>query len=284
MGWLQKISQNVIARNIILAVSAVLVLIAITAVALNIFTRHNRYKEVPDFIGVKLEDVERRAKKENLRIEVIDSIYAPIYDGGVVLEQQPVAGAEVKSGRRIFVTITSHQQKMVGVPYVTGYSLRQAKNMIEMAGLEIAELKYVDNIATNNILVMLNGRDTIRRNSNMELEIGSGITLIVGRGQDASPVEIPRLVGLSLSDAKSRLWERGLNVGKVTMDDNINLVNQKDARVFNQLPTYGRMARLGDKVGFSLTLDEKKASDGSNAADRDARRIINQREKEAKQE
>lgn len=280
MSWLQKISQNVIARNLILAVSGILVLVAVIALALNIFTRHNRYKQVPDFVGTKLEEVERQARKENLQIEVIDSIYAPVYDGGVVLEQTPGAGSEVKSGRRIFVTITSHQQKMVGVPYVTGFSLRQAKNMIEMAGLEIAELKYVSNIATNNILAMLNGRDTIRRNSNLELEIGSGITLIVGRAEDAKPVEVPKVVGLSLSEAKSRLWERGLNVGKVTMDDGINLINQKDARVYNQLPSFGRMVRLGDKVGFSLTLDDKKTASGSNAADRDARQIIQQRQTE----
>lgn len=280
MGWIQKISQNVIARNLIFAVSGILVFIALSALALNLFTRHNKYKEVPDFVGIQIGDVERTAKKERLRIEVIDSIYAPIYEGGVVLEQQPTAGTEVKSGRRIFVTITSHQQKMVGVPYVTGFSLRQAKNMLEMAGLEISELKYVDNIATNNILAMLNGRDTIRRNSKLELEVGSGVTLIVGRGEDAAPVEVPRIVGLTLGEAKSRLWERGLNVGKVSMDDDINLVNQREARVYNQLPSYGRMARLGDKVGFSVTLEEKKITDGSNAADRDARRIIQQRQSE----
>lgn len=281
MGWLKKISQNVIARNLILAVSAVLVFVAVSAVALNVFTRHNQYKRVPDFVGVQLSDVKRMAGRENLRIEILDSIYAPVYDGGTVLEQQPVAGAEVKSGRRIFVTVASYRQKMVGVPYVTGYSLRQAKNMLEMAGLEIAEIRYVNNIATNNILAMLNGRDTVRRNSNLQLEIGSGVTLVAGRSEFAAPVEVPKIVGLSLGEAKSRLWERGLNVGKVKTDDGINPLNQKDARVYNQLPSYGHMAGLGDKVGFSLTLDEKKTDDGSNAADRDARRIINQRKQEA---
>ena len=213
MSLLQKISQNVIARNLILAFCALVVLVSVTWLLLNIFTRHSKYKEVPDYVGIKLEDVEKRARKDKLRIEVIDSIYAPIYDGGVVLEQVPSAGTEVKDGRRIFVTITSHTQKMVPVPYVTGYSLRQAKNMIEVAGLEIAELKYVNNIATNNVLAEMNGRDTIRRNSNLQLEVGSGLTLVVGRAEDAKPVEVPKVIGLSLSEAKSRIWERGLNVG-----------------------------------------------------------------------
>ncbi len=284
MKWIQKISQNVIARNLILAVCAIIILITIISLMLNIFTRHNRYKEVPDYVGVHIEDVERQARKDRLRIEVIDSIYAPIYDGGVVLEQVPAAGNEVKSGRRIFVTITSHTQKMVDVPYVTGFSLRQAKNMLEMAGLEIAELRYVSNIATNNVLAELNGRDTIRRNSNLRLEVGSGVTLIVGRAENAASVEVPKVVGLSFREAKSRIWERGLNVGKISFDEDINLVTQKDAKVYRQGPSYGNRARLGDKVAISLTLDDKKMNDGSNSADRDARRIIQQNEAEDKAE
>ncbi len=280
MDWLRKISQNVIARNLILAFCAIIVLATVASLLLNVFTRHNNYKEVPSYVGIKLEDVERQAKKDRLRIEVIDSIYAPIYDGGVVLEQVPAAGTEVKNGRRVFVTITSHTQKMVPVPYVTGFSLRQAKNMIEMAGLEIAELKYVGNIATNNVLAELNGRDTIRRNSNLQLEVGSGLTLVVGRAEDAKPVEVPKLIGLSLGEAKSRIWERGLNVGKITFDEDINLVNQKDSKVYRQGPSFGTRARLGDKVAITLTLEDKKVNDGSNAADRDARKLIQRREAE----
>jgi ribosomal protein L7/L12 len=275
-----KIFENIIVRNLLFAVCAILVFVAVATVALNIFTRHNKYKEVPDFVGIQLNEVEKLAGKERLRIEVLDSVYAPIYDGGVVLEQQPTAGTEVKSGRRIFVTITSHRQKKVEVPYVTGYSLRQAKNMIEVAGLEIKELRYINNIATNNILAMLDGRDTIRRNSHLQLEVGSGVILVVGRAEDAMPVEVPKIVGLSLGEAKNRLWERGLNVGKISVDDDINLVNQRDARVYNQLPSYSRMAQLGNKVGFSITLDEEKVTTGINAADRDARQIILQRQAE----
>jgi beta-lactam-binding protein with PASTA domain len=280
MNKVKKISENIIVRNLVFAMCAILVFVSVATVALNIFTRHNQYKKVPDFIGIELGEVEKMATKERLRIEVLDSVYAPIYDGGVVLEQQPTAGTEVKSGRRIFVTITSHGQKTVEVPYVTGFSLRQAKNMIEVAGLEIKELRYINNIATNNILAMLNGRDTIRRDSHLQLEVGSGVTLLVGRAEDAMPVEVPKIVGLSLGEAKSRLWERGLNVGKVSMDEDINLVNQRDAKVFSQLPSYSRMARLGDKVGFSITLDDEKITKGVNAADRDARQIILQRQAE----
>ena len=280
MSLIQKISRNIIARNLILAFCAVVVFAGVTALALNIFTRHNQRKPVPDFIGVHISDVEQMARREGLRLEVVDSIYAPIYGGGAVIEQLPAGGTEVKKGRRIFVTITSHTQKMVPVPFVTGFSLRQAKNMIEMAGLEISELRYVSNIATGNVLAQLAGRDTVRRESNLQLEVGSGVTLVVGQAPGAPWIAIPKVVGLSLSEAKSRLWERGFNVGTIGRDDGINVVNQRDAAVYRQSPAYGRTAAMGTRVSIDLTLDEEKIADGNAAADRDARRVIQAREAE----
>jgi beta-lactam-binding protein with PASTA domain len=278
MSLLQKISRNIIARNIVLALCGIIVFTGISALALNIFTRHNQRKPVPDFIGIHIADVQALARREGLRLEVIDSIYAPIYEGGSVIEQLPLAGTEVKKGRRIFVTITSHQQKMVPVPFVSGFSLRQAKNMIEMAGLEIKELRYVPNIATGAVIAQIAGRDTVRRTSNLQLEAGSGITLIVGEAPGASWIPIPRVVGLSFNEAKSRLWEYGFNVGDVKRDEGINLVNQKDARVWRQYPPYSRSAALGTRVSIELTLDEQKITDGNASADRDARRAYNAQE------
>ncbi len=282
MSFVKKISRNIIARNLVLAFCALVVFAGVSALALNVFTRHNKSVSVPDFIGIHIDDVRDSVARKGFRLEVIDSLYAPMYEGGAVLEQLPLAGTEVKRGRRIFVTITSHQQKMVPVPYVTGFSLRQAKNMIEMAGLEIRELRYVGNIATGNVLAELVGRDTVRRGSNMQLEVGSGVTLIVGEAPGTQWQAIPRVVGLSLGEAKSRLWERGFNVGTVGRDEGINLINQKDAAIYRQSPAFGRTAALGTRINIDLTLDEQKIADGNAYADREARRAIQAQEEAAR--
>jgi beta-lactam-binding protein with PASTA domain len=278
MGLIEKISRNVIARNLVLAFCAVVVFAGASALLLNIFTRHNQSLPVPDLVGINIAEARQMIEGEGLRLEVLDSLYAPMYDGGAVLEQLPMAGTEVKKGRRVLVTIASHQQKMVQVPFVTGFSLRQAKNMLEMAGLEIGQLRYVSNIAAGNVLAELVGRDTVRRGSNLSLEVGSGVTLVVGQAPDAPWVTVPRTVGLSLSQAKSVLWERGFNVGEIRRDEGINLVNQKDAAVYRQSPAFGNTAALGTRVTLSLTLDDKKIADGVAAADRESRRLVQQQE------
>ena len=119
LGRIEKRAMgNVWIRNIVFAVSLLIICVFLVQIMLSVFTRHNRYKDVPDFKGVQLVEAERAAHQHRLRIEVNDSLYVPAYDGGIVLEQKPAAGTKVKSGRRIFVTVNSYHQKMVTVPYV----------------------------------------------------------------------------------------------------------------------------------------------------------------------
>lgn len=288
MGYIrrmfEKLSENRIARNLVLIVCAIIIFLFIIYMLLNIFTRHNKYKTVPDFVGTALSEARNIAGKDRLRIEVNDSLFVPAYEGGVILDQQPAAGSQVKSGRRIFVTVNSYKQKMVKIPYVTGYTLRQAKNILEVAGLEIEQLQYVDDIATNYVLDEKYDGQTINANTDKQVEIGSGITLIVGRSEENTAVEIPKIIGLTLSDAQSRLWERGLNIGKIKFEDGINLLNRKSAKVLIQSPAYGNKAQLGESISVTLSLDDEKIEKNSKNADKQAQQIIRQRELEEKEE
>ena len=280
---LEKLSDNRIARHAVLIICAIIIFLSAAYMLLNIFTRHNKYKTVPDFVGTAMNEALQTARRQNLRIEINDSLFVPVYEGGVILDQHPAAGSQVKSGRRIFVTVNSYRQKKVKVPYVTGYSLRQAKSILEVAGLEIKELQYVDDIATNYVLDEKFDGKAIHSGSGLEVEIGSGITLVVGRGEDASDVEIPKLIGLTLADAKSRLWDRGLNIGKIGFEDGINLLNRKNARIVTQSPAYGSAAALGSSISVTLSLDGERIDKSSQSADKQAGKLIRQREQEQQQ-
>ena len=166
---------------------------------------------------------------------------------------------------------------MVKVPYVAGRSLRQAKNMLEVAGLEIERLDYVDDIATNYVLEAYCDGVQLTPESALEAEMGSGVVLTVGIQDRAVGAEVPKLIGLTLQRAKSRLWEMGLNVGKVTYDDDVDLLDKKSARVYYQSVDYGREAALGDKVRLKLSLDGEKVERASIDADTIAKRIFARR-------
>ena len=275
MGFLNnlvaRINGNVIIRNIVLAVCAIIVFLFVVTILLNLFTRHGQHKTVPDFSGMTVAEAKHAGRNGSLRIEINDSLYVPTYDGGVILEQNPAPGAKVKSGRRIFVTVNSFKQKMVEIPYVTGYSLRQAKNNLEVAGLGIEKLVYRSDMATNNVLEERYDGQVITATSKKQAEMGSNVTLIVGISEDAAPQAVPKVIGFPLKEAKSRLWEVGLNVGKITYGDGVNALNEKEARVYLQTPGQGQRVTLGTSVDLSITLDEKLVEKNSIASDKAAR-------------
>ncbi len=189
----------------------------------------------------------------------------------------------MKPGRTVYITINSFRQKMVPVPYVAGRSLRQAKNMLEIAGLEIAELIYRPDMATNYVLEEYCEGKPVTPTTRMEAEMGSGVTLYVGVEDGYGTTIVPRLVGLPLAQAKGRLWELGLNVGRVDFDEGVNLLNQKDTRVYIQTPGAERSAALGSKVDLRLTLDEKKLARYRAEAEKQAAVAAEERRAEEQQ-
>ena len=169
--------------------------------AMQLGTRHGQHRTVPDFTGLALDDAGRLAQRNSLELRVNDSLFVPAYDGGVVLDQLPHEGTQVKGGRTVYVTINSFSQKKVEVPYVAGRSLRQAKNMLEIAGLEIDRLVYQPDMATNYVLEQRVDGRPIEAGTKRQIEMGSGVTLYVGVAEGDSVVVVPKVIGVSLREA-----------------------------------------------------------------------------------
>lgn len=254
-------------KNLIVIAGLVLVMAVAAHLLLLAGTRHKAHRTVPDLTGIPLEEALAAVGREGLEIVVNDSLYVPAYEGGIVLDQLPEKGVGVKPGRTVYVTINSFRQKTVEVPYVAGRSLRQAKNMLEVAGLGIEKIVYEPDMATNYVLGEYVGDRKISADSRVQAEVGSGVTLHVGESGRVTAL-VPKVVGQHLQQARSRLWEQGLNVGKVTSDPEINLLNQKEARVYLQTPAAGSRVRLGTRIDLRLTLDGAKAMKQSAEADK----------------
>ena len=276
-GLVARLKASPIALHAVLITLTVVAILVVSSIMMNIITRHGTHRTVPDFTGIRIADAERLADKERLEIIINDSLFVPAYEGGIVLDQLPKGGVEVKAGRKIYVTINSVRQKMVQVPYVAGRSLRQAKNMLEVAGLGIERLVYEEDIATNYVLAEYVGKEELKESSEVEIEMGSGVILKVGVEPEKNTTIVPKAIGQSLQGAKSRLWEQGLNIGKINFDDGINLLNQKDAKVYRQSLSHNAVAELGSTVDLWLTLDAETVDKSSKASDKAAHELEEQR-------
>lgn len=243
------------------ALLIVLVFIAVSIIAhiwMSYGTRHAKSCEVPNFVGCQLSDAELLSQRNGMNLIVIDSLFVPAYPGGLVLEQIPKAGSAVKSGRKVYVTINSFNQKKVRVPYVAGLSLRQAKNILQVSGLQIEYLRYIEDMATNYVLQEFAGTEPVTEQSEIMLEQGKGVILEVGANPLENSTVVPLLAGKTLFEAKNALWESGLNCGEISYDGTITETNKNSARVCVQSLFQGNHLQLGAFIALKLTVDEKK--------------------------
>ena len=276
-SWLTRLKSRPILYNLLLIATTLVALFVVAHLLLAVGTRHGMKRTVPQFKGRLLSDAERVADREGLELVVNDSLYVAAFPGGVVLEQLPAGGVDVKSGRKIYVTINSFSQKRVAMPYVAGRSLRQAKNMLEVAGFGIDELVYVDDIATNYVLSQHFEGEEITPETELLVEKGRGVVLTVGVKGGSGVTAAPKLIGRQLFDAKSRLWEVGLNVGEVSYDEGITMLNRGDARVYEQSVLQTSEVALGSRISIRLTLDAVKISEGEIESERRLREALEAR-------
>jgi beta-lactam-binding protein with PASTA domain len=187
-------------------------------------------------------------------ILVNDSIFISHRPGGIVIEQNPKANTRVKKDRTIFVTINALSPKMVTVPDVTGVSLRQAKAIIEMQGLEIGRLSYASDMAFNNVLRQ-NFKDRPIAEGE-KLVVGSRIDLVLGKNKSSVRTAVPNLTGLSAMVARSVIIEASLNTGRMFYDETVKtMTDTLEAKVYSQYPIASKESSIevGSSVDIMLT-------------------------------
>ena len=97
--------------------------------------------------------------------------------------------------------------------------------------------------------------------------------------EDVSKVQISPsgekgcFVGLPLREAKSRIWEAGLNVAGVTLAEDIDRMNLRQARVYLQQPDQGHRVVLGTGISIALSLDSLTVASGVSRSDRYGNRV-----------
>lgn len=270
---IRRINDHFLLRNIVFAVCGVIVFLFVVNILLSIFTRHGQQYVVPDFVGAVVGQTDNLTDDASLQVVVIDSLYVSGEKPGAILDQNPKPTARVKSGRKVFVVINATNPKMDVIPYVTGYSLRQAKNTLEGKGFQIERLVYSPDMANNNVIGESYQNREIVKGSTVQAPLGSGIVLRVGRSASAPLIVTPKVVGLTLREAKSRLWEVGLNVGEVRRDTDVTDRNEGEARVYRQTPSQQTRIDYGARVMLNLTSVGSKVSENSKKSDAEARRL-----------
>ena len=245
-----------IVKNLVAAAVYVTLLLVVTAVGLNLITRHGKTVTAPDFTNLTVREAQKLASESHVQVKVVDSVFVRRLAGGVVYRQQPKAGAKVKKGRSIFLTINSIVPRKVVMPNLYGYSVSEARAELQNRGLNLGKLTYVKDIATNTVLSQsCEGKEV---KAGALVVSGSNIELKVGVSSDENSTTVPRLIGMKYVRAVDALHDRYLNTGRVRFDENVKTYADSVNAVVYKQDALGEKKPLGTSVNLYLTLDTAK--------------------------
>jgi len=148
---------------------------------LNSTTNHGEFVEVPDFSRKSVMDMRKSIEEAGLRYEVLDSAnYNPDFPRFSIIEQNPSAGAKVKTNRKIYFTVNPSGYKKVTVPKIIQVTKRNASSMLKAVGLDVQRVTYVDELGKDMVYQLkfkgkyIKPGDKLPKTSKIELICGNG--------------------------------------------------------------------------------------------------------------
>jgi len=168
-------------KQIFLMLSVIFIVFFVAYNSLMIYTKHNKYIEVPSLSGLNLDEAINILKDNKLRYEVLDSskfqIDVPKYS---VISQIPKEYEFVKKNRKIYLNVNPRSFQKVSIPNVIQITKRNAETILTALGFKVTEYKYFNNIGRDMVLgVLYEGErilpgQKIPMNSNLGLILGNG--------------------------------------------------------------------------------------------------------------
>ncbi len=173
-------------------------------------TRHGTEFPLPDFTNQALTEVQFSIEDLGLKHEVTSYEYSPGKEKGIILNQFPIEGTKVKQDR-IIKFVISQGQKLLPIPNMAGRSVRQAMLDLEATGLILGEIAWAisDTLPERVVVFSYPAAGT-------EIPLGSPVNLMVNRGRATDFTYMPRLTGLTLTEAQNRLEDKYLKLGIVS--------------------------------------------------------------------
>ena len=197
---------------------------------------------VPNLIGLNFNDVNKDKVTYNFRWDVTN-----VYDADkpldVIISQDPEPSEKkIKEGSTIQIVVNS-EETTINLPNVDGRTKDDAVQRMKSANLIPEVLMVLDNETAEGYV-----KQTYPA-SGSKVTIGSTVKIYVSKKAGKSKVEVPNLVGLTLSEAQSKIVETGLTYNGYTyMESTV----AKD-KIVAQNPLRGAKVEPGTNVAVILS-------------------------------
>ena len=203
---------------IALFIISIFIFLFFEKIAMPIYIRKGNSIRLINVRGKILERGINELKISGFNGVVFDTVYTSNIEPQTIIDQYPPSGQKVKKGRTIRLKI-ARPEKMIDVPSLVGQSKRSAEIKIQQLGLKIDTIyvEYNPDYPKGTVAWQFpKSGDQIRK--------GFGLQITISEGLPPDFYQVPQLFGLSLNNAKKKLDNSRLKLGKVTYQQNEDLV------------------------------------------------------------
>lgn len=233
-------------KFIILAIIVIGIILLFNNILMPLYVKQASLVQVPTVTGLTFLDAKKVLEESGLDVKQGDIKYDESKPIGIVLDQNPANGEQVKKGRRVYLTICGGEQ-LVEVPRLVGKTERDARFTLEQRNLKVGEIVKKFTIEQPEDVVV---SQIIQPGS--KVKKSTKIDLIISNGALLGDIFIPDVMGKKLNDAKKLIEEKKLKVGKVTYQPSDN----EQGTVIDQYPKKEKSAKENTPV--DLIIAKKK--------------------------
>lgn len=202
--------------------------------------------EIPNFCGLHVQTIN---PEEWLNVD-IEYRYDEATPAGVVFDQTPTGGSRrrlVEGGEPLRVTIlVSLGRESILLQPMAGRDVYEVATELRNLGLVVNTVMQSSPRAVGRVLAS-------EPRAGERVPKGTTVTLTVSQGEKQSTVKVPKLCGLTRSDALIRLWLCQLGVGEV-----IEAPSSAPAgTVFRQSHAEGTVVLPGTKITIYVSQENE---------------------------
>lgn len=272
---LKFLTSKTFFKNLLFIILFFILCIFLVMMWLRFYTNHGQKLALPSYEGYTVSKALDDADDKSFEIIIKDSIHVVGKPGGIILNQNPIAGAKVKEGRKIYVTTTKFKAdtyKISDLPKLYGSEYNQKKADLSRFKIKssIKSTQY-DPGEPNHILeVYYKGKKIVDKNgikSDITIEKGSALEFVVS-DRSGGQIIIPNLVCKEYAEAEFFLKAGNkLSIGKI-LDQGV-VTNRSTAIVVDQYPKSDGFTEIemGSKIDIILAQERPVQCGGGNISD-----------------
>jgi len=208
---------------------------------------------VPDVVAMPYDDAAQLVEEAGLILKIRTETYSDDVDADLVIEQLPVSGAHVKTGREVLVDVSLGSRTLT-TPNVIGLDRAEAMSILENLGVTCRTLtpRYSDVAPPGKVINQ-------SPPPGAPIALGEPVEIVTSAGPLNRAVPMKRLEGLPYAEALKMIAEDRLVLRRVSWT---YVPGVEEEIVSSQYPLPGAQVMQGSEVLLTVSAPVEMQSTG----------------------